>query len=360
MRRRDDLLLADIVAAANRIASYLDLQTKERFLADQMRQDALLMQLLVIGEAAARVPRPLRDRHPQVEWGAIAGFRNRAIHADAAVDWDLVWNAATVDVPLLAAQIAAILAEDYPATDQSETEAFPASSRTRLTFFLDVDNTLLDNDAAKEALARQLVALLGETAAIRFWETYEAVRRDEGMVDLPQTLVRFLGGVTDRDLRFRLADLVMGFPYQRFLFPGTLETIAHLQTLGKVAILSDGDPAFQPAKISRSGLGQAVAGYVLVYPHKEEHLPEITAAFAADHYVLVDDKPTVIERVAARLTLPLTTVFVRQGKYAEAVPHGTWPGAGLTIPRIGDLRRFDAAVFVAAGRGPRVDAPTHE
>jgi hypothetical protein len=224
-------------------------------------------------------------------------------------------------------------------------------SGLRLTFFLDVDNTLLDNDAAKEEMARQLVELLGETETICFWETYEAVRREEGMVDLPRTLVRFLDGVTDRAIRFSLADLVMGFPYDRFLFPATLATIAYLRTLGRVAILSDGDPAFQPAKIARSGLGQAVDGYVLVYPHKEEHVAEITTSFAADHYVLVDDKPTVIERVAARLPLPLTTIFVRQGKYAEAVPHGDWPGAGLTISEIGELRRFDAAAFAVAGRG---------
>jgi phosphoserine phosphatase len=221
----------------------------------------------------------------------------------------------------------------------------------RLTFFLDVDNTLLDNDAAKEELARRLVDLLGEAETERFWETYERVRRDEGMVDLPQTLVRFLDGRDDRALRFALADLVMGFPYERFLFPDTLATIAHLRTLGRVAILSDGDPAFQPAKIARSGLATAVDGYVLVYPHKEDHVAEITTAFAADHYVLVDDKPTVLEKVAARLTLPLSTVFVRQGKYAEAVPHGVWPGAGLTVSTIGELRGFDAAAFVAAGRG---------
>jgi hypothetical protein len=224
------------------------------------------------------------------------------------------------------------------------------SDTPKLTFFLDVDNTLIDNDAAKEAMARELVDLLGEDATVRFWETYEAVRHHEGMVDFPQTLVRFLAGVTDRDLRFRLAELVMGLPFERFLFPSTLATIAHLRTLGKVAILSDGDPAFQPAKIARSGLGRAVDGYVLVYPHKEDHLPEITAAFAADHYVLVDDKPTVIERVTERSTFPLTTVFVRQGKYAEAVPHGPWPGANLTVFDIGDLRRFDAAAFIAAGR----------
>src|SRR5215213_8753101 len=178
----------------------------------------------------------------------------------------------------------------------------------RLTFFLDVDNTLLDNDAAKESMAQLLVHLLGEADAIRFWETYEAVRHENGMVDLPQTLVRFLAAETDRTKRFAIADLVMGFPYENFLFPDTIETIGYLRRLGRVAILSDGDPAFQPAKIARSGLGQAVDGYVLVYPHKEDHVAEITTAFGADHYILVDDKPGVIERVSARIQLPLTTI----------------------------------------------------
>ena len=150
----------------------------------------------------------------------------------------------------------------------------------RLTFFLDVDNTLIDNDAAKETMARHLIAMLGEDAAIRFWETYEVVRHEEGMVDLPKTLVRFLEGNHDRTSRFALADLIMGFPYEEYLFPQTLETIAYLREMGRVAILSDGDPAFQPAKIARSGLGQAVDGYVLVYPHKEEHIAEITTAFS--------------------------------------------------------------------------------
>lgn len=220
----------------------------------------------------------------------------------------------------------------------------------RLTFFLDVDNTLIDNDGAKAELARRLLALLGEEETVRFWELYEAVRHESGMVDLPRTLARFLQADQDRSLRFALADLVMGFPYQKFLFPETLSTIAYLRRLGRVAILSDGDPVFQPAKIARSGLGQAAEGYVLVYPHKEEHLDEITAAFPADHYVLVDDKPAVIEKVAARLREPLTAVFIRQGKYAETVAPGDWPGASLTISDIGELQQFDAAAFVSAGR----------
>ncbi len=122
-----------------------------------------------------------------------------------------------------------------------------------------------------------------------------------------------------------------------------------------MAILSDGDPTYQPGKIARSGLGAAVDGHVLVYAHKEEHLREVTAAFPADHYVLVEDKPAVIAKVYARLDAPLTTVLV---KHAAASDPAIWPGPDLTFDAIGDLRactldRFRAARgrALAAGRG---------
>jgi uncharacterized protein with HEPN domain len=125
MKRRDDLFLIDIVAAATEIASYLDRQTKDVFLSDRMMRDATLMQLLVIGEAASRTPRPVRDRHPEVDWETIVGFRNRAIHAYRAVDWNIVWNAATVNVPILALQIVAILDQEFPAAISDETKPQP-------------------------------------------------------------------------------------------------------------------------------------------------------------------------------------------------------------------------------------------
>ena len=233
----------------------------------------------------------------------------------------------------------------------------------RLTFLLDVDNTLLDNDAAKRELDTRVAALLGEALAVRFWELYEAVRRDEGMVNIPLTMARLeaeqgaapVGAAGDagqlgRARRFALADLLMDFPYDRFLFPGALDTIAHLRRLGRVAILTEGDPTFQPSKIWRAGLDDAVGGYVLVFDHKIRHLAEVVAAFPADHYVVVEDKPDVIAEIAARLGAPLTTVLVRQGKYAATVPPGPWPGADLTIAAIGELRSLDAAAFLDAGR----------
>jgi FMN phosphatase YigB (HAD superfamily) len=231
----------------------------------------------------------------------------------------------------------------------------------RLTFLLDVDNTLLDNDAAKRELDARIADLLGPAWTARFWELYEVVRRDEGMVNIPLTMARMeathgaapTGAAADagelgRERRFALADLLMGFRYDRFLFPGALDAIAHLRELGRVAILTEGDPTFQPSKIWRAGLDAAVDGYVLVFDQKVTHLEEVVAAFPADHYVLVEDKPDVITEVRARLDAPLTTVLVRQGKYAATVPPGSWSGAHLTLERIGDLRELDAAAFVRA------------
>ena len=121
----------------------------------------------------------------------------------------------------------------------------------------------------------------------------------------------------------------MRFPFAQFIYPGSAGTIEHLKRLGTVAILSDGDAIFQTAKIIRSGLAAAVDGYAHVYAHKEDHLSELTGAFPADHYVLIDDKPGVITRVAERFEPPLSTIFVRQGKYAASTDPGQWAGAGL-------------------------------
>ncbi|HET8524568.1 MAG TPA: HAD family hydrolase [Thermomicrobiales bacterium] len=226
--------------------------------------------------------------------------------------------------------------------------------RPRLTFLVDVDNTLVDNDAAKREMDRVLNEMLTEQGAAQFWRLYEDVRRDTGMVDIPKTLVRFEQTASlDRAQRFALADFLMGFPYDRYLFPDALATLAHLGEMGRVAILSDGDPAYQTSKIWRAGLDEAVGGYVLVYPHKEDHLQEVTAAFPADHYILIDDKPAVITNVTARLTAPLTTVFIRQGKYSHTVPPGPWSGATLTIDHIGELLAVDAGAFLHTKGGGR-------
>jgi len=142
----------------------------------------------------------------------------------------------------------------------------------------------------------------------------------------------------------------MEFPFREYLFPEVLATLDHLRSLGRVAILSDGDTVFQPLKIGRSGLAAAVDQDVLVYPHKEAHCGELEAMFPADRYMLIDDKLDVIHRFREQFTGPLTTVFVRQGSYAAAAGPPPWPGADIVVERIGDLRGFDVATFIDAGR----------
>ena len=78
------------------------------------------------------------------------------------------------------------------------------------------------------------------------------------------------------------------------------------------------DEVFQPHKIWRTGLYQEVAGAVIIFRHKLEHLRELAAAYPADHSILVEDKPDILQAAKRTLGAQVATVFVRQGKYAAA------------------------------------------
>jgi FMN phosphatase YigB (HAD superfamily) len=209
---------------------------------------------------------------------------------------------------------------------------------------LDVDNTLLDNDALKEYLAAELRALLGDGGAARFWELYEEVRREQDVVDLPLTAQRYGEDAGDPAKTATITQLLETIPFRRFLYPHSLETLHYLDTLGTVGILSDGDQVFQFQKIERSGLADAVDGCVLIYKHKEQHLDEVAKCQPSDHAVLIDDKARILHDVKTILGPRVTTVHVQQGHYArEPLPPGFTPD--VSVPAIGDLRALPAARF---------------
>jgi FMN phosphatase YigB (HAD superfamily) len=227
------------------------------------------------------------------------------------------------------------------------------SPKRRVTFLFDVDNTLIDNDRAKKDLSERIAGLLGVSGERRFWDLYEEVRHDRGLVNIPLILARY-GDELDEDpsltdddrrrLRFALAEIVMGFPYGEYLYPGAMEAVRKARTLGPVAVLSEGDATFQPHKIWRTGLDPEVDGNVLVFDRKLDHLDEMTAAFPADHYVLVEDKPEILTAVKRYLGSRVTTVLVRQGKYGQApLPVDTPPD--LVFESIGALAKSDFALL---------------
>ena len=106
--------------------------------------------------------------------------------------------------------------------------------------------------------------------------------------------------------------------------------------------MSDGDVVFQPRKVQRSGLWQAVEGRVLIYIHKEQMLDAVQQHYPAHHYVMVDDKLRILAAMKQTVRERLTTVFPRQGHYAFD-PHNTatYPPADITLERIGDLAGVD-------------------
>ena len=92
---------------------------------------------------------------------------------------------------------------------------------------------------------------------------------------------------------------------------------------------------FQPLKIARAGVDQAVHGNVLVFKHKEEHLDDVVRLFPADRYIAVDDKAAILARIKAYWQDRVRTVHVLQGKYADDQYDGPRPDA--VIERIGNL-----------------------
>jgi hypothetical protein len=124
---------------------------------------------------------------------------------------------------------------------------------------------------------------------------------------------------------------------------------------GQTVILSDGDVVFQPRKIERSGLFEAVEGHVLIYIHKEEALEDVQRRYPAQHYVLVDDKLRILTTVKKAWNSRVTTVFPRQGQYAyDRNIIAACPPADLTVERIGDLLYYDLSALLAGQQSMQI------
>jgi hypothetical protein len=203
-----------------------------------------------------------------------------------------------------------------------------------VAFLCDLDNTLCDNDLARDRLTEATERILGPELSAAYWATYDAVREERGFVDFLETQRRFHR--EHPEVPDEPPDrAVLDFPYAEVRYPDSLRVIAALRGVGTVAILSDGDPTFQPLKIARSGITGAVDGNVMVFAHKEQHLDDVERLFPADRYVVVDDKAGVLARIKEAWGERVGTVHVNQGKYADDPYDGPRPDA--VIDRIGDL-----------------------
>jgi len=207
-----------------------------------------------------------------------------------------------------------------------------------LVFLLDVDNTLLDNDAVIADLRHHLVDAFGADCERRYWEIFEQLRSELGYADYLGALQRYRVEHPGEPRVLGISLYLLHYPFADRVYPATFHAIRHLRARGRAVILSDGDVVFQPHKIERSGLWAAVDGEVLVYIHKEQMLDDVMRRYPSKHYVMVDDKIHILAAMKAQWRERVTTVFVRQGHYAhDAALVAATLRADVAIERIADV-----------------------
>jgi len=219
----------------------------------------------------------------------------------------------------------------------------------RTVFLFDVDNTLLDNDAVQNDLSGHLEREVGLVSRDRYWEIFEQLRSELGYADYLGALQRYRLEHQDDPQLLRVSLFLLDYPFAKRVYPGALAALARCDTLGRTVILSDGDVVFQPHKVQRAGLWDAVEQRVLIYLHKEQMLSCIEQHYPAEHYVMIDDKLRIHASMKAIWGERLTTVFVRQGHYAlDPRELDSWPPADVTISSIAELVEVPLAVLGGA------------
>ena len=216
------------------------------------------------------------------------------------------------------------------------------TNSNEVVFLFDVDNTLLDNDRVTADLRRYLEQRFGPGVRERYFTIFEELRAELGYADYLGTLQRYrLEAECDPKLLL-MSEYLVDYPFANRLYPGSLDALEHVRQWGPTVILSDGDVVFQPRKVRRSSLWDAVEGRVLIYIHKERMLDDVERHYPARRYVMVDDKLRILAAMKNVWGDRLTTVFPRQGHYAlDPAIGAAYPAADITIERIGDLVNYD-------------------
>jgi len=212
-------------------------------------------------------------------------------------------------------------------------------SAAPVVFLVDVDNTLLDNDRIQDDLKRHLEREFGAPSRDRYWAILEALFVELGYRDYLGALQRYRTEHPHDVHLMTMSSYLVDYPFANRLYPGSLDVLQRFRAWGPTVILSDGDVVFQPRKVERSGIAEAVDNHVLIYIHKEETLDDVERRYPAHHYVLVDDKPRILAAVKKAWGDRVTTIFPRQGQYARDAK--SYPAADLTVERIGDLVAHD-------------------
>lgn len=109
MLRHYKLYLEDMLASAESILDYVSGFSKDDFLADKMRVDAVVRNYEIIGEAASRIPSEIQEKYPKIDWRRIVDLRNVLIHEYFGINRNILWDITANKLPRLIAELRAII-----------------------------------------------------------------------------------------------------------------------------------------------------------------------------------------------------------------------------------------------------------
>ena len=214
----------------------------------------------------------------------------------------------------------------------------------------DVDNTLLDNDRVVADLMRYMDRELGHERQQDYWTIFEALRAELGYADYLGALQRYRARHPRDSHILTVSQFLVNYPFANRLFPESLDVVDRARVCGPAVIVSDGDVVFQPRKIERSGLMEAVDRNILIYVHKEQELDDVERRYPAAHYVMVDDKLWLLQAIKAHWGERVTTVWPKQGHYVTDARVTTLPPPDVTLERIGELLVWPPERLLQASR----------
>ncbi|MEQ6389706.1 DUF86 domain-containing protein [Bacillaceae bacterium S4-13-58] len=109
MQREPKVFLEDKYNASSKIQTYTNGLSYDEFIDNEMVADAVIKNILVIGEAVKNIPEKIRKNNPQIEWRKMAGMRDMVIHGYFSINYRMVWDVVQNKIPVLKQEIRKLL-----------------------------------------------------------------------------------------------------------------------------------------------------------------------------------------------------------------------------------------------------------
>lgn len=223
-----------------------------------------------------------------------------------------------------------------------------------IVFLFDLDNTLLDHDQCTTDLKQFLASDDEPDRMLRYWDLFEKLRAELGYADYLGALQLYRQEHPHERHLFEVSLFLLNYPFVQRVYPNAREVVGHVAKWGTTVILTDGDAVFQPYKVQSAGLLDLFGDRLLIYIHKEQDLSDVERRYSADHYVMVDDKLRILDAVKRVWSARVTTVFVKQGHYAnDPELFAKYPPADLALDHIGDFLNYSLDGILTASSKKR-------